>query len=423
MRVFSRRYMFLFGAIAGVAVLAALIISLRSRGIPSTGQYVPELRFLDARVKSFLDKYDIPGAAVAVAYQGRLVYARGFGYADEEASAPVQPGSLFRLASVSKTITGMALSKLVEDGLVSLEDKVFGPDGILNDAQYQTIGDARVLDMKVWHLLTHTSGFHGEGDGDPQFDFVDIAGALGKKPPAGQADVISYLLLHGTLQFAPGTRHLYSNVGYNVLGRIIEKKTGMTYEDYVRSLLAQIGVEDMYIVGSLEDERRSGEVKYYDMPWCVGTAYDGSGRQVSCSYGNIYFPTIDSHGGWIASTIDLLKFLAAIDGFGHRTQLLSPETIRTMKAIPAGIPGAQAYNSWVIDGSDDWSHSGALTTGTLSYLSRRADEIEFAIAFNRLSMAEDATMDDIIAMLNELTAIESRLSQVSAWPTQDLFEE
>jgi CubicO group peptidase (beta-lactamase class C family) len=422
MRVFSRRSMIYFAAIAGAAALAALIISSCSRGIPVTGQYVPELDYLDAKVMSFLDKYDIPGAAAAVAYQGRLVYARGFGYADEEAKEAVQPGSLFRLASVSKTVTGMALSKLVEDGLVSLEDKVFGPDGILNDAQYQTIGDARVLDMKVWHLLTHTSGFHGETEGDPQFEQVKIARALGVAPPASHSDVISYVLANDDLEFAPGTQYLYSNVGYNVLGRIVEKRTGMTYEEYVRSLLAQIGVSDMYIAGSLQDERRSGEVKYYDMPWCVDRAYDGSGRQVPCSYGMIYFPTIDSHGGWIASPIDLLKFLTAIDGFGHRAQMLTPETISAMKEVPEGIPGAHAYNGWGVDESGGWKHSGALGTGTFSYLSRGADEIEFAIVFNSLSIDKDGTLDDIVAMLKELIEIESGLSRVTAWPTRDLFD-
>jgi hypothetical protein len=64
----------------------------------------------------------------------------------------------------------------------------------------------------------------------------------------------------------------------------------------------------------------------------------------------------------------------------------------------------------------------ALGTGTLAYISRGADEVEFAIVFNRLSMARDGTLDDIIAMLKELIEIESGLSRVTAWPTRDLFD-
>jgi len=405
-----------------LALCAALLLGSCGSGVVVTGVYVPELAPLDVKILAYIDKYDIPGAAAAVSYQGRLVYARGFGYADTAAKEPVEPQSLFRLASVSKTITGMALSKLVEDGLVSLEDRVFGPDGILNDAQYQTIADERVKDIRVWHLLTHTSGFPTEGEGDPQFEQVQIAQALGVAPPASHDDIIRYVLANHSLKFDPGTQGLYSNVGYNVLGRVVEKKTGMTYEDYVRSLLAQAGVADMYIAGSLEDEGRPGEVKYYDMSWCVDQAYDGSGRQVPCSYGNMYFPTIDSHGGWIASPVDLLKFLAAIDGFGHRAQILTPETIKAMKVVPPGITGAQAYSSWGIDANDKWDHSGALTTGTFAFISRRANEIEFAIVFNRLSLAKDGTMEDLRAMMNEVSAMEEGLQNIVVWPTHDLFD-
>lgn len=409
----------------GAAIVAAILIILvmyRS-AIPKSGIFVPELSILDSKMTEIMDRYDFPGGALAVVREGKLVYARGFGYADEEAREVVSPDSLFRIASVSKVITGMAMSRLIQEGIVSLDDKVFGETGILNDAIYKKVADVRMKDIKVWHLLTHTSGFYGETGYDPQYDYVNIASKLGSTPPATNVDVIRYVLSQGKLEFAPGSKYLYSNVGYNILGRIIEKKTGTSYDEYVRGLLRGIGITDMQIAGSLEEDRRPGEVKYYDMPWCVGDKYDGSGEKAPCSYGTIYFPTADSHGGWIASTIDLLKMLAAIDGFGLRNQLLSAGTIETLKRSPKEIRGAHAFNGWSIDADDNWSHSGALGTGTLAYLSRRADQTELAVVFNLLPVKENVAMEDILSILNDITSMEADLSAITVWPDHDLFDE
>ena len=389
--------------------------------IPASGESVPALAVLDNAMRDLMSSYDIPGGALAVTRQGRLVYARGFGYADTDAGAVVQPGSLFRIASVSKVITAMAVARLIEKGQLTLTDRVFGPTGVLNDAGYQTIQDARVLDIEVGHLLAHVSGFPGEEAGDPQFASVPVAAAMGTSPPPSNVTVIQYVLAQTSLVFAPGTQYLYSNVGYNVLGRIIEKRTGTTYESYVRSLLAEVGVTNMAIAGSLERERHAGEVKYYDLAWCAGDAYDGTGRQAPCSYGLMYFPTIDSHGGWIASPIDLLKFSNGVDGFGNRTSLLSAATIAAMQQAPAGVPGAHAYSGWTVEASGAWSHAGALTTGTAAMLFRGADQTEWAVVFNRLPLREGGTMDDIGAFFAKVKAVTDLLAAVTDWPVGDQF--
>jgi len=405
-----------------VLLVSTLFSSCGGTFIPVTGTYVNQLNFLDYMMKSTLTQYDIPGGSIAVVKNGKLVYARGFGYADRDNHVPVQPSDVFRIASVTKTITGMAATKLIQDGTLNLDDTVFGPNGILNDAIYLQINDQRVYDIKVKHLLSHTSGWYGETGDDPQYDFVDIAVALGVAPPASNVNVIEYVLSQGELQFAPGTQYLYSNVGYNMLGRIIEKVSGMTYEEYVRSILADplIGVSDMYIAGNFAADRRSNEVYYYDMPWCIDDAYDGSGEQLPCSYGTLNFPTLDSHGGWVASPTDLLRMVTAIDGFESRPNIFTQDTINMMKQKP-DVEGAHAYNSWGIDSSDNWSHSGALSTGTAAYLYRGEDEIEIAMIFNRLPGSQDDFWNDIMAFFGELGEIKNQLSTVSSWPEHDLF--
>src|SRR5262245_54991602 len=92
--------------------------------IPVTGSERPDLAAFDEWMKSFVTEHQIPGGALAIAKDGKLVYARGFGLADREAKTPVQPESLFRIASVSKPITAVTILKLAEAQRLKLTDKV-----------------------------------------------------------------------------------------------------------------------------------------------------------------------------------------------------------------------------------------------------------------------------------------------------------
>ena len=92
--------------------------------IPVSGTAVSGMASFDQAVTAFMRKLSIPGGAVAVMRDGKLIYARGFGYADVEKKTLVQPDALFRVASVSKTITAAAIMKLVEEGKLELDDRV-----------------------------------------------------------------------------------------------------------------------------------------------------------------------------------------------------------------------------------------------------------------------------------------------------------
>jgi len=317
----------------------------------------------------------------------------------------------------------VAATKLIEEGEISLEDLVFGESGILNDDIYSDIKDPRVYDIRVWHLLTHTAGFPGEIEDDPQCDFVDIADAMGETPPASNVTVIRYVLSELDLEFEPGTQYLYSNVGYNVLGRIIAKVSGMSYEDYVRSIVSPLGADDMYIAGNFADDRRDNEVLYYDMPWCTGEAFDGAGDELVCAYGVNNFPTMDSHGGWIASPTDLLRILTTTDGFDSRPDIFTSETIETMAARPEGIDGAvTAYNGWAVDENGNWAHSGAIETFTASYLYRGASQLELCIIFNHLPASQDDFPSGVMmSFFADIVAIKNYLNTIDDWPDHDLF--
>ena len=92
-----------------------------------TGTAVPEMTTFDTAIPALLEKWKVPGAALAISDGGRLIYARGFGYADVENKVPVEPFSLFRIASISKTITSVTIMKLVEEGRLDLNARIGTP--------------------------------------------------------------------------------------------------------------------------------------------------------------------------------------------------------------------------------------------------------------------------------------------------------
>ena len=161
---------------------------------------------------------------------GRLVYARGFGYADKESREFVEPDHLFRIASIAKPITSIAIMKLIDDGLINVDDKVFGTDGILNGPDYNIILDSRVKDITVRHLMQQTSGWGFiNNNQDPMFSNKHIAQRMNMNPPVGPVTIIKFMLRTQRLYNEPGTNYFYSNFGYCILGRVIESVSGKNY--------------------------------------------------------------------------------------------------------------------------------------------------------------------------------------------------
>ncbi|HXO20807.1 MAG TPA: serine hydrolase domain-containing protein [Thermoanaerobaculia bacterium] len=196
----------------------------RQGASPRTGTEVPELASFDRIVPSLMAKWGVPGAAVAVVQEGRLILARGYGWADREARQPVQPDSLFRIASLSKSLTSAAILQLVEEGKLRLDDKAFD---LLKDLRPRAGArvNPQLRQITLRNLLQHSGGWDSGKSFDPMFRSREIAGAMGVPTPAGPEAIVRYML-DQPLQFTPGTAYAYSNFGYCVLGRVIEKVTG-----------------------------------------------------------------------------------------------------------------------------------------------------------------------------------------------------
>lgn len=271
--------------------------------------------YIKRQAERFIKRHEMAGMSIAVIKDEKLVYAKGFGFADIENKQEVNPGNLFRLASISKLITAVGILKLVEDGRLTLDSKVFGPDAILNDSVFTVVRDRRLKDITVRHLLAHSGGW-SQRYGDPAFSSRSISSKMGDPAPATMQTYYKYVASR-RLHFTPGTRVSYSNMGYMFLGKVIERVSGKDYDNYIRNeILIPNGITDMYIGSSFADGRRPNEVKYYEQRGSLPVpCFDGSGKYVPKSYGGNPVELIAAAGGWIASSVELAKLLVLIDGW------------------------------------------------------------------------------------------------------------
>lgn len=158
---------------------------------------------------------DGPGAAIIVRKDGKTIFRKGYALADLELGVPIEPDMIFRLGSITKQFTAVSILMLAEQGKLGLQDEItkFLPD-------YPTQGRR----ITVEHLLTHTSGIQS---------YTDMAEWL----PLWRKDFMLQELIdlfkNKPMQFEPGERWVYNNSGYILLGAIIEKVSGQTYEEFV----------------------------------------------------------------------------------------------------------------------------------------------------------------------------------------------
>jgi CubicO group peptidase (beta-lactamase class C family) len=411
-------FLFFFGEIA---------ITFSDKGYPSllTTEEIPfsllldnqfsefeETQVIDRQVNSFLRRWRIQGASLAITNREQLVYAKGFGIANSETGEEVQPGHLFRIASVSKLITATAIMKLYEEGHVELDERVFGESGILNDSLYRSFRDNRVEDITVRHLLNHTAGW-SRHMGDPMFNTLTIARKLNVKPPINLDHVLEYTLSR-RLNYTPGSRYSYSNLGYAILGKIVEKRSGMPYQDYVvMNLLKPLDIHDMHIGKSYYHEKYPNEVRYHSGAGkMLAYSMDGSGEKVPIYYGGNNVELLGPAGGWVASAPELIKFLTAIDGFPEQPDILSPETVEMM--ADSRYAGRGLFGWRGSDRHGTWWRTGYLT-GSSALMVRQKDGINWVVMMNT-STYKHSRIHRYVSRLMFGT-----VNMVDEWPDIDLF--
>ena len=388
---------------------------------PTQKPVVPVEEVFNRLIPGLIGDWDVPGAAIAIAKDGRLVLAKGYGLANVEKQEPVEPDTLFRVASIAKPITAVAVLQLVEDDLLSLDDRVFqilhkfqSPDGADKDP--------RLDDITVRHLLEHSGGWDRDMSYDPMFNTGKVERDLGVPKPVSCSDVIRFMRGR-PLNFDPGTEYAYSNFGYCLMGRIIEEKTGQPYEEYVKEqVLAPIGISRMHIGGTLAKNRADGEATYYGFPgdgW-ADSAMPNTPSRVPWPDGGFHLRTLDAHGGWAASAIDLVIFATSVDG-SRPPPVIGPQSVQTMIAKPDLAVWQDSYYHYgmgwfVVPVGNDaiWSHDGSMP-GTYALIVRTDHGFAWAVLFNSRPEEQSKFGDEVDQLIWQ------GIGEVTDWPSHDLF--
>lgn len=391
----------------------------------TTAQDMPPL---DRLFTTFIEKHHVPGCSVAVTDHGRLVYQRCFGFADIAQQQPVQPDSLFRIASISKPITAVAILQLIEQQKLKLDDPIFQ---ILKYEPHLVDGakfDERQNKITIRHLLQHRGGWDRDKSFDAMFQSLRFADSLHAAPPAGPNEVIR--CMRGLpLDFEPGERYAYSNFGYCLLGRVIELLTNQSYEEYVQQhVLEPLGIRSMRLGKTVLKDRVEHEVRYYDPGTDPSVFATNRGQTVPLAYGAFNLEAMDAHGGWLATSTDLIRFACAFDE-PDKCKILNANSIRQMYERPTPDPELDAEGKpkptwyslgWFVrpvgkDGGLNAWHTGSLP-GTSTILIRLNNGRNVAVLFNsRVS----PTVGHLTQALE--TPLVNALTEIKDWPQDDLL--
>jgi len=305
--------------------------------LPAVG--LAEVSFEDG-VKSHLEKLtedQMPGMAVLVARDGKVVYQGGFGLADLETKTPVTPETKFRIGSVTKQFTAAAILRLADDGKLSLADslKKFFP------------GFPRGGDIKLRHLLTHTSGIHSYTD-KPEF--------MGKVTAPVKPDDLIAWFREDPSDFAPGAGFHYNNSAYFLAGEIVAKVSGKSLAEYLQeTFFKPLGMKDTGIFANAAPPRgmangysiadgNATPAPDWDMSWA-----GGAGAMYS-TVGDLFRWNEALFGGKVLKEASFkimttpVKLPPDVDGMSYGYGLL----LATLSRLPA-IGHGGGLNGWASD--------------------------------------------------------------------------
>lgn len=339
---------------------------------------------LDDAAKNYMSSQGVTGLSIAITKNGRLVFAKGYGYANPATKEEMAPNHTMRIMSVSKSVTAAGIMKLMEQGkLTTLDKHVFGPKGILGST-FSTPRDKQKLnEITVSQLLHHTSGLRSCNS---EAEFWNSTKTYD--------DVMNMLLASSDLlKYDPNTQYHYSNTGYFILAYIIQKLSGQSYESFIRNnVLTPSGVGSSMYVGLASGGLKSDEANY--------TPDTKPNLQLWAGF-----------GGWVARPIDLVKYLGRLDGSGTPADILNASS---HVALMTGSTFNMGYGcGWIVSG-DLQSHNGA-RNASRSWLAEIGNGLSFAIITNSPPSNDP---DGHFKMLNTFSAA---IKSVSAFPSYDLY--
>jgi len=202
---------------------------------------------VDAFVQAQLLEQRIPGVSLVVVKAGQVVYARGYGYANLDTATPVRVEDRFEIGSITKPFAATAVMLLVEEGRMSLDDRI---DRYIGPVPAAWSG------ISVRHLLNHSSGLPGYPD-------ATVYAALDRNQTLSDEEMLARFKSY-PLEFATGTGYLYSNVAYDIVGLIIKKVSGQAYGDFLQQrVFKPLGMDSARIMAP--NESAAGNAVGYEL--------------------------------------------------------------------------------------------------------------------------------------------------------------
>ena len=335
-------------SLLALGLLAAAPCILPAQTAAGNGLDLARLQAIRPRLQALVDNQTIPGTVALVARHGKVALLEAVGWRDVERHKPMETGSIFQIMSMTKNFTGVAVMMLAEEGKVDLRQPVenYLPEfrGI-QVADKRANGPGTVYPPKhpptIWQLMSHTSGLGG----DPEGELADNPRTL--RVPLAEA-VRFYAHTH--LQFEPGTRWSYSNMGIAALGRLIEVISGDEYVHFIRTrILDPLGMQDSFFFPPSDKKDRIALVYKHADGKLVRAGDEILAGDASRYREGAKYPAPEF--GLYSTAGDLMKFYQMLLNGGEYDgrRYLSRQAVRTMTRVstpnvtPSGWMGGTGY--------------------------------------------------------------------------------
>jgi N-acyl-D-amino-acid deacylase len=380
--------------------------------IPIKGKAGPGLKPFDPAMLRIMDRHGVPGAALAIAKNGKLVLAKGFGWADVTTGEPVQPDTLFGLASLSKGFTAVAILKLVEQRKLGLDEPVFDFLKHIRPPRGARV-DPRLRKVTVRQCLNHSGGWDRAVIGDPVNWEPQICRAYRVRPPLSPIQFISFAMTL-PLNFLPGTDAKYSNVGYILLGEAIAKVSGQSYERFViDNVLKPMGITRARL------HPRAGK-------YLSGESHRHLAGTLT-TLPPMRLPMVDATGGWIASVVDVVRFLSNLDGSRGESvlseksrELMVEPPPKPLKPRPNGTYFGLGWDSVLKNDKAFGYFKDGSYQGMRTFMKRLPTGVNWALLYNA-SMEFDPL--DMQTAASTVQAVRQLIENIGKYPDIDLFKE
>jgi CubicO group peptidase (beta-lactamase class C family) len=367
---------------------------------PGSGPVVPELAPLESAMTNFLIAHNFEAGTLALMKDSKLVFRQGYGWRDTNFTTVIHPDNLFRLASVTKTITASAIYKLIAAGKFTTNTTIYSYLGIAPWGG--VLGDSRITNITVQHLLDHAGGWNQYTSPvhDPVFRTIQISTNMGLNYPAAPTNVIAWMFSK-PLDFAPGTTNVYSNFGYSLLGRIIEKASGKSYINYIQQdLLGNAGLTNILgFTNVMQSQSRPSDLAPWeiwdaDVPQFLPASAVDFPTNLTARYsdGGDYYESYDSFGGLNASANGLCHYLL--------------NYLEGNIARPTGITFSWFYNFY-----GSLPGVSSMLIQNINQTSTTTNGLEFAALFNERDSASEVDNNDAY------NAITNAVGNITSWPT------